>query len=164
ADFVLSLAGLLAECPPTEARRIGRELRCSNDEAAALGWLVEHVDSVEHAEVLCLPEFKRLIAHPRFDDLLGLHRAVCIARGLCCEANDAARRRRDSIPADQIAPPPLVTGDDLIALGLEPGPLFGKVLDALYDEQLDNRLTDREQALERMRQIVMAPRRGSTGE
>jgi poly(A) polymerase len=154
ADFVLSLAAMLAEYAPREARRIARDLRCSNDEMAALVWLVEHVDAVEHAEVLCLPEFKRLIAHPRFDDLLTLHASVCEARGLAKDANAAARIRRDEIPPDQITPPPFITGDDLISLGLKPGPLFGELLDALYDEQLDNRLTTRTQALARLQEML----------
>lgn len=157
ADFVLSLAAFLLENSPRDARRIARDLRCSNEEIAALGWLVQHLDSIQVAEILCLPEFKRLLAHPRFDDLLALHQAYCTARDLPLDTNEAARRRREQIPPDQVAPPPLVTGDDLIAMGLEPGPLFGEVLDALYDEQLDNRLQTREQALERMRKIVMEP-------
>jgi poly(A) polymerase len=119
-----------------------------------LAWLVQNVDAIEHAEILCLPEFKRLVAHLRFDDLLELHRAVCSARVLPVTANALARRRRDEIPPDQIAPTPLVTGNDLIAMGLEPGPLFGQVLDDLYDEQLDNRLKDREHALARLRTII----------
>lgn len=157
ADFVLALAALLLEHSPSEGRRIARELRCSNDETADLVWLVEHLDSIHAAEVICLPEFKRLIAHPRFDDLLALHRSVCVARGLPLDVNDAARKRRDDIPPEQVAPLPFVTGDDLIEYGLKPGPLFGDILDRLYDEQLDNRLTSREQALERMRRIIVDP-------
>jgi poly(A) polymerase len=152
ADFVLALAAMLHAYSPRDARRVARELRCSNDEIKALAWMIQHVDAIEHAEILCLPEFKRLVAHLRFDDLLELHRAVCSARVL--PANALARRRRDEIPPDQIAPPPLVTGDDLIAMGLEPGPLFGQVLDDLYDEQLDNRLKDREHALARLQTII----------
>ena len=41
-----------------------------------------------------------------------------------------------------VAPPPLVTGDDLIAAGLTPGPAFKRVLDAAYDEQLEGRLVE----------------------
>lgn len=157
ADFVLSLAAMLVEFAPREVRRIGRELRCSNDEISAVAWLCEHVDAMESAEVLCLPEFKRLIAHPRFDDLLSLHAAVCDAIGLPKDSNQAARRRRDEIPPEKVAPPPLVTGDDLIALGLQPGPQFGQLLDALYDEQLDDRLATREQALARLEELLRNP-------
>lgn len=47
-----------------------------------------------------------------------------------------------------IAPPPWVNGDDLIALGMKPGKAFKVLLDRLYDEQLEDRLTSREQGLE----------------
>jgi hypothetical protein len=49
--------------------------------------------------------------------------------------------------AEGVAPRPLVTGDDLIALGGRPGPTFGRWLDGVYDEQLEGRLQNREQAL-----------------
>lgn len=40
-----------------------------------------------------------------------------------------------------IQPKPLVTGDTLTRLGLRPGPAFKKVLDAVYDAQLEDRIT-----------------------
>ncbi len=46
-----------------------------------------------------------------------------------------------------IAPDPLLTGDDLIALGAKPGPTFRRLLDKAYDLQLDSRLMDRPAAL-----------------
>jgi poly(A) polymerase len=156
ADFALAMAGLLAEYHAGEIRRIARDLRLSNDELAAIEWLATGVQSIESVEILCLPEFKRLLAHPRFDDLLALHHAACTARALPADAGKLARARAAAIPPEQVAPPPLVTGEDLIALGLEPGPLFGKVLGGLYDEQLDNRITGRDQALRRMKQLVQA--------
>lgn len=157
ADFPLAMAAWLHEFSLNELRRIARELRCSNEHVDDLVWLVEHIDAIEHAEVLALPAFKGLLVRgPRFDDLLALHRVVCIARGLPTDATDIARRRRDEIPADQIAPPPFVTGDDLIALGLTPGPPFGRILDWLYDEQLDNRISTREQAFDKLRSFLAA--------
>lgn len=154
AGFTLGMAALLHPFPPAEASRIAGELRCSNHERDRIAWLIEQVDVIHHAEVLCLPAMKKLIAHPGFDDLLALHRAVCLAHGLPLDGNEAARQRRASIPPDQVAPPPLVTGDDLINLGLTPGPRFREILDRLYDEQLDNQLTTREQALQRLRKLA----------
>lgn len=46
-----------------------------------------------------------------------------------------------------LAPEPLVTGDDLIAAGLRPGPAFGGWLDRLYDLQLEDRITTRQQGI-----------------
>ncbi len=154
AGFNLSMAALLHESPPAEAARIARDLRCSNQQTDRVAWLVEHIDEIHHAGALCLPAMKKLIAHPGFNELLDLHKAVCLAHGLPLDDNEAARQRQASIPPDEVAPPPLITGDDLINLGLTPGPRFKEILDRLYDEQLDNRLTTREQALERMRSLV----------
>ncbi|MBN2620056.1 CCA tRNA nucleotidyltransferase [candidate division WOR-3 bacterium] len=47
----------------------------------------------------------------------------------------------------------LVTGYDLITLGLEPGPKFKVILQELYDLQLEGKLISKEQALEAARMI-----------
>jgi poly(A) polymerase len=44
-------------------------------------------------------------------------------------------------------PPRLLTGHDLIAMGLEPGPEFGRILRAAHDAQLEGRITTKEEAL-----------------
>lgn len=45
------------------------------------------------------------------------------------------------------APPPLLTGDDLTAAGWKPGPAFKKVLDAVYDAQLEGKIATKDEAL-----------------
>jgi poly(A) polymerase len=153
ADFAFCTAALLHQCSPGEARRITRELRCSNYQIARATWMIEHVDEIHHGQALCLPALKKLIAHRGFDDLIDLHRAICLARELPLDDNEAVRRRRDALSPDEITPPPLVTGQDLLDLGLVPGPRFKQILERLYDEQLDNRLNTRDQALDRMRAL-----------
>jgi hypothetical protein len=61
-----------------------------------------------------------------------------------------AKLREDlaSLDGQEVAPHPLINGNDLTAMGLTPGPLFKKVLDAVYDAQLEDRVTDRASALE----------------
>jgi hypothetical protein len=46
-----------------------------------------------------------------------------------------------------LVPKPLVTGRDLILLGIPPGPEFGKILHALKDAQLENAITTQEEAI-----------------
>jgi len=41
-----------------------------------------------------------------------------------------------------------VRGDDLIALGLKPGPKFAEILEAVETGQLEGRLRDRQEALD----------------
>ena len=47
--------------------------------------------------------------------------------------------------------PPLLTGDDLIRLGMKPGPGLGRVLEAVRDLQLQEELRTREDALDWVR-------------
>lgn len=57
------------------------------------------------------------------------------------------RAAAPALIAEGVAPAPLVTGDDLIALGAQPGPAFARWLEGAYDAQLEGRLLSREQAL-----------------
>ena len=57
-------------------------------------------------------------------------------------------RKREEFANEPIIPPPLVRGDDLIALGMKPGPKFGEILEAVETKQLEGALKDREQALD----------------
>jgi tRNA nucleotidyltransferase (CCA-adding enzyme) len=53
-------------------------------------------------------------------------------------------------------PEPLLRGRDLLALGVAPGPGVGRILRAVYEQQLDGAITTREQALEEARQLLKA--------
>jgi len=60
---------------------------------------------------------------------------------------DFVRRFMDETPAEEIRPPRLLTGDDLLAIGLKPGPAFKEILNAVEEAQLDNSISTREEAL-----------------
>ena len=45
-------------------------------------------------------------------------------------------------------------GRDLVALGMKPGPEFGKILKAAYEAQLDGRFSTREEGLEMVLEIA----------
>jgi len=56
--------------------------------------------------------------------------------------------KRKAWSTEDISPVPLVSGNDLIAMGFAPGPLFKEILTRVEDEQLDGRLTTTQQALD----------------
>jgi poly(A) polymerase len=59
---------------------------------------------------------------------------------------------------EEVSLPPLLTGNDLIEiLGLEPGPVFGQILNEIEKEREEGKLSTREEALELAR--TMAERR-----
>ena len=58
------------------------------------------------------------------------------------------QRKKEEFANEPIIPPPLVTGDDLIALGMKPGPKFGEILEAVETRQLEGALKTHEEALD----------------
>jgi poly(A) polymerase len=62
-----------------------------------------------------------------------------------------------SLQTQPLAPPPLLNGDELVAAGYRPGPLFKKVLDDVYDAQLEDRISGKEEAMAMARRQLAAP-------
>jgi hypothetical protein len=60
--------------------------------------------------------------------------------------------------------PSLISGDDLIALGLKPGPAVGALLHEIRDKQLQEELNTREQALDWAKKKIGAAPAGRTME
>jgi len=67
------------------------------------------------------------------------------------------KKRIGELEGIDVAPPPLLSGDDLEAAGLKPGPMFRRILDAVYDEQLEGRVTTKQEAME----LALRQARGS---
>lgn len=107
-----------------------------------------------HVRNMRLSTLRRLLARPTFDDELELHRVDCGAshgdldnyRFLCEKHREFAR--------EGAKPRPLLRGRDLIGLGLKPGPIFGEILDAAYDLQLERSIRTREEALDAARRLA----------
>jgi poly(A) polymerase len=94
---------------------------------------------------------KRFVRLPRFDEHLELHRLDCLSSHRMLDNYNFVRRFLEETPPEQVRPPRLLTGDDLKELGLEPGPQFRSLLQAVEDAQLDGRLNSKEEALEFVR-------------
>ena len=67
---------------------------------------------------------------------------------------DRIRRELEDLAATPIAPPRLLTGDQLVADGMNAGPDFGRVLEAVYDAQLEGTVTTSEAAISLARQLA----------
>jgi poly(A) polymerase len=97
-------------------------------------------------------KLKRFMARPTFEQELELHRVDCESSHRILENYDFLLRKREEFSNEPIIPPPLVRGDDLIALGLKPGPKFSEILDAVETRQLEGALKTREEALQWVKQ------------
>lgn len=92
-------------------------------------------------------KLKRFMARPTFEDELELHRVDCESSHGMMDNYDFLRQKREEFANEPIIPPPLVRGDDLLAMGMKPGPKFGEILEAVETRQLEGALKDREEAL-----------------
>lgn len=119
-----------------------KALSLSNDHRDALHKRLKRLQQLDDWPTLTTPARKRLIAQTGWDQALILWQAL--GRDAEQLRQDADRLARDGIG---LCPDPLVTGEDLIALNLTPGPTFKTLLDQAYDRQLEGNLTTREQAL-----------------
>lgn len=91
---------------------------------------------------------KRFLRQDGIDELLELTRIDGLSSNGDLAYYEFFRNALADLGAEQARPTPLIDGNDLIELGMEPGPLFGLILDAIEDQQLEGTLTSRDQALE----------------
>ena len=93
-------------------------------------------------------KLKRFMARPTFNEELELHRVDCESSHRMLDNYEFLLRKREEFANEPIIPPPLLRGDDLIALGFKPGPEFGEILEAVETRQLEGRLRNADEALE----------------
>ncbi len=93
-------------------------------------------------------KLKRFMARPTFEDETELHRVDCLGSWGGLDNYDFLNQKRTEFDNEPIIPPPLLTGNDLIEIGWEPGPKLGEVLTKVQDMQLEKNLNSKEEALD----------------
>jgi poly(A) polymerase len=81
-----------------------------------------------------------------FEELLALARMDALASNGDLRYVEFCARRRAELGTEDVRPPRLLGGEDLIALGYEPGPLFTEILGALEEAQLEGEVRTRAEA------------------
>jgi poly(A) polymerase len=98
-------------------------------------------------------KLRRFMARPNFGIELELHRVDCAGSHGDMENHRFLVNKAQEFAREPLIPPPLVRGDDLIALGLEPGPRIGQLLEAIQTAQLEGEVTTRDQAFELLKAL-----------
>jgi poly(A) polymerase len=133
------------------AEAICRRLRFSNNETNQIVALVENHMRFADAERMNPSTFKKFIRLPRFEQHLELHRLDCESSHCNLRLYNFTREKMNALPPDEVRPKPLVRGEDLIAAGYSPGPLFKEILTIVEDAQLDGSLKSTEEAMQLVR-------------
>lgn len=143
--------GLDVLIPDSTLQRWRSALCLSNDEAGEVGGIVRSLALLRGPwldQGVALQ--KRAAAGPWFESALSLLQAEDPARARTVHARVADLSRTVS----GLCPGPFVTGDDLVALGMKPGPAFKRLLDNVYDAQLEDRVHDKSAALALARELA----------
>ncbi len=189
-SFSTAMAGLLYEVRDRcDVAALGRRLRFSNDEIRAIRWLLLKVPLVLAAPSVVHPpgaaqarethegstpststsgtrvelaDLRIVLADEKAEDLLQLLWAVEQARTGAAAAWNACLDLLRSYTQRPLLPPPLITGDDLRALGYRPGPAFARALEAARRAQLNEHIADRDAALRIARSVLEDARAAGT--
>ena len=129
------------------AEAICRRLRFANEETEQVKALVANHMKFKDVAQMRKSTLKRFVRQPRFAEHLELHRLDCSASHGRLDIYQAVQDFLAATPAEQVRPPRLLSGDDLVGMGFQPGPAFQRILTAVEDAQLDGALQTKDQAI-----------------
>ena len=134
--------------------KVLRRLKFSNEQIEHVTTLVENHMKGHHASEMKKSTLRRYIAQPHFEDLLRLTEADALSSNKDTSETDYIKSRVEEFKDWKELPPPLVSGRDLIDLGLKPGPNFKILLDACMDRQLEGSITTKEEGISLVREMI----------
>lgn len=129
------------------AEEICHRLRFSNDDVQQISSLVANHLRFKDVAQMKSSTLKRFVRLPRFEEHLELHRLDCLSSHRNLDAYHFIQKFLAETPPEQVHPPRLLTGDDLIAMGFKPGPKFKELLEKIEDAQLNGKIDSREAAI-----------------
>jgi poly(A) polymerase len=131
--------------------RIMKRLRFSNREIDETVALVDRHMMFKDVKSMRTAKLKRFMDAATFEDEMELHRVDCRSSHGMLDNYEFLREKKEEFENEPTPPEPLITGNDLIEMGLQPGPRFKEILEGVRDQQLENTLTTREDALDWVR-------------
>lgn len=132
----------------TMAQLICARLRFSNDETERIVHAVGDHMRFKDVQRMRISTLKRMLRYPSFSEELELHRADCLASHKQLGNWRFLRRKLKEFSAPQaLKPTPLISGNDLLALGYPEGPLIGQILRMVEEQQLEGTVSSHAEAL-----------------
>jgi poly(A) polymerase len=122
-------------------------LKFPNEDKEQITALVRNHMRFKDVRQMRLSTLKRFLRLPRFEEHLELHRLDCLASNKRTDSYEYVCAKLAEFAKDELRPQSLITGRDLIEAGYEPGPHFGRALEAVETAQLEGEIQNREQAL-----------------
>lgn len=106
--------------------------------------------------------YRRLAQKVDLELLARVALSDCLGRtgSFDCSGIEVFLERARSLGVEHRPPEPIVKGRHLLPLGIPPGPKMGEILRAIYEQQLDGRVTTVEEGLDYIRQSAIDKTKG----
>jgi putative nucleotidyltransferase with HDIG domain len=119
------------------AEVILRRLHFSNKEISGIVSCVENHMKFANVKEMRIGKLKQFVARDSFDTELEMHRIDCLASHGKLELYRFLKKKIRDFKKEELKPKPLITGHDLIKIGIQPGPIMKTILGELYQLQLE---------------------------
>lgn len=147
--WILKLAALLFELDDSSklVGDIKQRWKLSNADARLLGYAVSELELFLIADERPWSELQPKVVHEDFGNVMRLVRAVAKRDGKSGSIHWLETRIDELRRQNELDPAPFLLGQDLIAAGMKPGPMFRELLSEARRMQLDEELDGRDAAL-----------------
>jgi poly(A) polymerase len=136
------------------AEEIMTGLRYDNKTIGTVRELVQHHMQFKDVPKMRPSTLKRMMARPTFPLELELHRIDCASSHGDLDHFKFLKHQLETMSPEEIEPPSLINGRDLLAMGLLPGRQIGEILEAVRVAQLEGTVQTREEALALARRLA----------
>ena len=143
-----------AEVGATMARHIMNRLRFSNSDCDQIVALVANHMRFGDVKNMKQSTLKRFFRLHDFPEHLQLHWLDVTSSHNLTGLYEFAKEQYEAVPDDAHQPAPLLTGRDLIAAGLTPGPRFKQLLREVEDAQLEGEIKTHEEAITYLKRLL----------
>jgi poly(A) polymerase len=137
-----------------QAAEILRRLRFPNRVVDAVEVAVRHHMQFKDVKHMRRSTLRRMLLRPTFPVELELHRLDCQGSHGRLDHYEFMRQEAAEFDRRPELRPPLIRGEEVMALGVPPGPALGSLLAAVREKQLLDELHSREEALALVRALL----------
>lgn len=131
-----------------------RRLRFPKNQIEEVVIAVRHHMQFKDAPQMRKSTLRRMLLRDTFPLELQLHRLDCLGSHGRLDVYDFLVEQSGELKKQPAIRPPLLTGADLIKLGMKPGPSLGKMLAEIREKQLQDELKTRREALKWARAAI----------
>lgn len=133
------------------AREVLRRFHTSNAFIDGVAACVGNHMNFMQVKNMRLGTLKKFLSRPTIDTEMELHRIDCLASHGNCDNLVFLAQELERLKSERLKPSPFLRGRDLVDLGFKPGPRIGEILASLYEMQLEEEISTKEEALDRVR-------------